>query len=64
MNRVAVVVMLVGLVATMVIPGFVSEVNTTIPKPGEYPLFCNEYCGLGHHYMWSRVTVTPDTTTN
>ena len=50
--------------ATMVIPGFVSEVNTTIPKPGEYPLFCNEYCGLGHHYMWSRVTVTPDTTTN
>jgi cytochrome c oxidase subunit 2 len=43
--------------ATMVIPGFVSEVNTVFREPGEYPMFCNEYCGLGHHYMWSRIKV-------
>lgn len=42
---------------TMVIPGFVSEVNTVFKTPGEHPLFCNEYCGLGHHYMWSRIRV-------
>ncbi len=43
----------------MVIPGFVSELNTTFRYSGESPLFCNEYCGLGHHYMWSRVSVVP-----
>ncbi len=51
-------------VDTMVIPGFVSEVNTTLQHPGEYPLFCNEYCGLGHHYMWARVKVVEKTSTN
>ena len=44
-------------VATMVVPGYVSEVNTVIPTPGEYTLFCNEYCGLGHDQMWSRMVV-------
>ena len=44
-------------VDTMVIPGFVSEVNTELQHTGDLPLFCNEYCGLGHHYMWSRVKV-------
>jgi len=43
--------------STMVVPGFVSEVTTVFPKPGEYPLLCNEYCGLGHDHMWSKVTV-------
>ncbi|MCB1875628.1 MAG: hypothetical protein KDH88_06600 [Chromatiales bacterium] len=42
---------------TMVIPGFVSEVTTQFQFEGEQPMFCNEYCGLGHHYMWSRVKV-------
>jgi len=42
---------------TMVVPGYVSEVTTTFPKPGEYPMLCNEYCGLGHDHMWSKVTV-------
>jgi cytochrome c oxidase subunit II len=45
--------------STMIIPGFVSEVTTQFPRPGEYPAVCNEYCGLGHHYMWGRVTVVP-----
>ena len=44
---------------TMVVPGYVSELTTTFPKPGKYPMFCNEYCGLGHDYMWSRLLVIP-----
>jgi cytochrome c oxidase subunit 2 len=45
--------------STMVVPGYVSQVKTLFPKPGEYPLFCNEYCGLGHDHMWARLIVTP-----
>ena len=43
----------------MVVPGFVSQETTSFPKAGEYPMFCNEYCGLGHDYMWSKLTVVP-----
>ncbi|RMD70708.1 MAG: cytochrome C oxidase subunit II [Gammaproteobacteria bacterium] len=43
--------------STMIVPGFVAEVSTVFTRPGEYPMLCNEYCGLGHDYMWSRVTV-------
>jgi len=42
---------------TMVVPGYISEVNTTFPKVGRFPMYCNEYCGLGHDYMWSRLNV-------
>ena len=58
-------------IATQVVPGYVSEVHTTInfdavsrigAKNADgsvtVPLFCNEYCGLGHHSMWGRVRVT------
>jgi len=58
-------------IATQVVPGYVSEVHTTInfgsvAKMGvpnadgsvSVPLFCNEYCGLGHQSMWGRVRVT------
>ena len=44
---------------TMVVPGYVSEVTTTFPRTGEYSLLCNEYCGLGHDSMWSRLVVVP-----
>lgn len=43
--------------STMIVPGYVAEVTTTIPKPGEYPMLCNEYCGLGHNHMWSNISV-------
>lgn len=43
--------------STMIVPGYVSEVTTMFEKTGEYPVLCNEYCGLGHDYMWSRLTV-------
>ena len=44
---------------TMVVPGYISEVTTTFPKTGKFPMFCNEYCGLGHDYMWSRLYIVP-----
>ncbi len=43
--------------STMIVPGYVAEITTVFPKPGEYPLLCNEYCGLGHNHMWSNVSV-------
>ncbi len=43
--------------STMIVPGYVSEVTTSFPKPAKYPLLCNEYCGLGHDHMWSNITV-------
>ncbi len=43
--------------STMLIPGYVSEVNTTFKKTGKFPMFCNEFCGLGHDYMWSQLNV-------
>jgi cytochrome c oxidase subunit II len=44
-------------VNTMVVPGFVSEVRTRFSRPGVYRMPCNEFCGNGHHGMWSRVEV-------
>lgn len=44
---------------TMVVPGFISEVNTVLKNEGELTMFCNEYCGLGHDHMWSRLSVVP-----
>lgn len=43
--------------ATMVVPGYVSEVNTSFPRVGEFPMLCNEYCGLGHDHMWSKLRI-------
>lgn len=43
--------------STMIVPGYVAQVTTVLPKPGEYPMLCNEYCGSGHDHMWSNVTV-------
>lgn len=42
---------------TMIVPGFVSQIETSFPKPGDYPMLCNEYCGLGHNHMWSKIEV-------
>jgi cytochrome c oxidase subunit 2 len=46
-------------VNTMVVPGFVAEVRTSFAQPGTYHMPCNEFCGLGHHAMWTRVIVVP-----
>jgi cytochrome c oxidase subunit 2 len=47
--------------ATMIVPGYVSEFTTTFPKTGKYSFLCNEYCGLGHDSMWSRLNVVAKT---
>lgn len=46
-------------VNTMVVPGFVAEVRTSFAAEGEYLMPCHEFCGLGHHAMWTRVMVVP-----
>jgi cytochrome c oxidase subunit 2 len=44
-------------VNTMVAPGYVSQLTVTFDRAGEYLVLCNEYCGLSHHLMQSRVVV-------
>jgi cytochrome c oxidase subunit II len=43
---------------TMVIPGYVSQFTTQFAE-GEYMVACNEYCGVGHHLMFGKLTVVP-----
>ncbi|MCW3477833.1 cupredoxin domain-containing protein [Limobrevibacterium gyesilva] len=46
-------------VNTMVVPGYVSQVHATFTQPGETPMPCHEFCGLGHSAMLGRVQVLP-----
>lgn len=43
--------------STMIVPGYVAQVQTELHHTGEYPLLCNEYCGMGHAHMWSNITI-------
>jgi cytochrome c oxidase subunit 2 len=44
-------------VNVMVLPGQISRVSQTFDKPGEYIVFCHEYCGGGHHVMAGKIIV-------
>jgi cytochrome c oxidase subunit 2 len=46
-------------VNVMLLPGQVARVTTRFDRPGEYPMFCHEYCGIAHHTMWGKVIVEP-----
>jgi cytochrome c oxidase subunit 2 len=46
-------------VNAMVVPGFVTELRTRFAAAREYEMPCHEFCGLGHHAMWARVSVVP-----
>jgi cytochrome c oxidase subunit 2 len=46
-------------VNTMLLPGQVARITTRFDRPGEYPFFCHEYCGIAHHTMWGKVIVEP-----
>jgi cytochrome c oxidase subunit II len=46
-------------VNVMLLPGQVARVTTRFEHPGEYPMFCHEYCGIAHHTMWGKVIVEP-----
>lgn len=41
----------------MLEPGFISEYVTTLDKAGEFLILCNEYCGVGHQLMTSKLKV-------
>jgi len=43
--------------STMIVPGYVAQIKTSLHHPGDYPLLCNEYCGMGHAHMWSNIKV-------
>ncbi len=51
--------MIVGTNANaMAIPGYVSQFTITFPKAGDYDIACHEFCGLMHHAMVGKITVT------
>jgi len=41
------------------VPGRYTDMWFQATKPGEYPIFCAEYCGTSHSDMLSRVVVHP-----
>jgi len=43
----------------MLVPGYVSQVFTQFNKVGKFPIICNEYCGLGHAYMYGMLNIVP-----
>jgi cytochrome c oxidase subunit 2 len=41
-----------------VIPGYEMVITVTPNQAGNFAIVCNEYCGIGHHTMVSRLYVT------
>jgi len=41
----------------VVMPGIVTALKLKPTKPGRYLVLCNEYCGIGHDYMYFSVIV-------
>ena len=42
---------------TQAMPGYVNKLKMSFDTPGIYKLMCLEYCGFGHHFMISELTV-------
>ena len=40
-----------------VLPGYLYVIRITPDEVGEFPIICNEYCGLGHHLMTGLIVV-------
>ncbi|MEK6706719.1 MAG: hypothetical protein AABZ06_13120 [Bdellovibrionota bacterium] len=40
-----------------IIPGYEQIITISPREAGGMPIFCNEYCGLGHHLMTGRIVV-------
>jgi cytochrome c oxidase subunit 2 len=40
-----------------VVPGYEMVITITPNKTGSFAVVCNEYCGIGHHQMVSRIYV-------
>lgn len=43
---------------TQAMPGFTNVIRHTFGAPGTYRILCLEYCGLGHHTMFSQIVAT------
>lgn len=41
----------------LVMPMTITELTIEPTQPGTYLLICNEYCGIGHDYMYSTIIV-------
>lgn len=46
------------LTQTQAMPGFTNVIRHTFGAPGAYRILCLEYCGLGHHTMFSQIVAT------
>ena len=46
-------------VNAMLVPGYISAVNTRFMTPAEHAVPCHEFCGIGHEGMWGRIIVIP-----
>ena len=44
-----------------VVPGYDYGLRITPNSPGDYKVFCNEFCGINHHVMLGKVIVEPAT---
>lgn len=43
---------------TQAMPGYTNIIRYVFTSPGTYRVLCLEYCGLGHHTMFSQIVVT------
>ena len=41
-----------------VLPGYDHVLTITPTMTGEFPIICNEFCGIGHHQMTGKIIVT------
>lgn len=43
----------------MVFPGYIGELTWEVPSymEGEYLIVCNEYCGVGHQFMYGKLVI-------
>jgi cytochrome c oxidase subunit II len=42
---------------TMLVPGYVSVLQTGFKAPSEHGMPCQEFCGIGHQGMWGKIKV-------
>ena len=40
-----------------VVPGYDHVLTIKPTAPGEYPIICNEFCGIGHQQMVGKIIV-------
>jgi cytochrome c oxidase subunit 2 len=44
-------------VNAMLVPGYVSTISARFAEPGDHPMPCQEFCGVGHEGMWAKIRV-------